>query len=156
MRLMRSKHFLILFTVIVPMAGIPASQTFGADDVTFETVEFIFERQTYRIEIAQTWEQRQQGLMFRNHLSEHSAMLFVYPVAGYHRIWMKNTLIPLKVVWINDNEVVTHIQRLKPCEIDPCPSYGSDKRSRYIVEFHDNFNELQIGDRLTGISRLAQ
>ncbi len=149
------QNFIQVFMVVI-VAGMLNIDPLNAEQISFDAAEVIIKGHPYRMEIAGTGQQRQQGLMFRRHLSAQSAMLFVYPVTGDHRIWMKNTLIPLMVVWLDDDETVIHTQRLEPCKADPCPSYGSDGASRYIIEFHAEFKDLEIGDRLSGIHKLAQ
>jgi len=153
-KLFKQKFVQVFITVIV--AGISHIDLLIADQISFDTAKVMIKGHTFRMELAETARQRQQGLMFRKYLSKQSAMLFVYPKAGDHRIWMKNTLIPLMVIWLDDNETVIHTQRLEPCYVDPCPSYGSNDLSRYIIEFHAEFMDLKIGDRLPGIRRLAQ
>lgn len=78
-------------------------------------------------------------------------MLFVYPQAGDHRIWMKNMLIPLRVYWIDANSVVIGVQRLEPCNVEPCPVYAVAGDSQYILELGDYDHPLDVGDKIENI-----
>ena len=107
----------------------------------------------YSIEIAKTSSQRQQGLMFRESLDIREGMLFVYPRSGNHRIWMKNTLIPLSVIWLDGNETVIEVKNLPPCKLDPCPIYGVSKPAKYIIELSAEVTGIKSGDSIKGVKR---
>ncbi len=94
--------------------------------------------QCYDVELAETPEERQQGLMYRDHLARNSGMLFVFEESKAHQFWMKNTLIPLDIIWINaEYRVVEILQNVQPCEEDPCPVYGSlDTEALYVLELN--------------------
>ncbi|MDR1647942.1 MAG: DUF192 domain-containing protein [Zoogloeaceae bacterium] len=70
----------------------------------------------YRIEteVAATPEQRMTGLMQRRHLGINQGMLFVFPQAEQPCMWMKNTLIPLSVAFIDDEGVIVNIRDMQP------------------------------------------
>lgn len=67
-----------------------------------------------RAEIAYTYETRAQGLMFRKSLGPNEGMLFVFPRAESHCMWMKNTLIPLAVAFIDDKGKIVSISEMRP------------------------------------------
>lgn len=67
-----------------------------------------------RAEIAYTYESRAQGLMFRKHLGPNEGMLFVFPQSDSHCMWMKNTLIPLAVAFIDEKGKVVSISEMRP------------------------------------------
>ncbi len=88
-----------------------------------------------RVEIVANDEARAQGLMFRDRVREGTGMLFVFPQVGDHSFWMKNTLIPLDIIWIDDASRVVHVKHdLPPCKADPCPSYAPGVAGRYALE----------------------
>ncbi|MDJ0776332.1 MAG: DUF192 domain-containing protein [Gammaproteobacteria bacterium] len=107
--------------------------------------------QAYRVEMAVTSRQRQLGLMFRRELGDDRGMLLVYPQSGDHRVWMKNMTIALRVFWLDEDFRVIASRRLEPCETSPCPVYGADTASRYILELSDREHPVQIGDTFTGL-----
>ncbi len=139
---------------MLQVVGLLMTSSLAVDKNEFKITHIQINEQSYTLELARTRSQRQQGLMFRTSLSDYSGMLFSYPNPGYHRIWMKNTLIPLTVIWLDVNEVVIGIKKLQPCVADPCPSYGVNKFSSYVIELNFNNNEFSIGDSMPGLKNL--
>jgi uncharacterized membrane protein (UPF0127 family) len=91
----------------------------------------------YAVEVAKTPEERSQGLMFRQNLDEDKGMFFIFPQDGIHSFWMKNTLIPLGVVWINaDKKIVFISENTPPCQTEPCPPVHPNQNARYILEIN--------------------
>ena len=128
-------------------------QAVYAAAIEFDRSSLIINGVQYSIEIAKSPIQRQQGLMFRGNLDIHQGMLFVYPQPGNHRIWMKNTLIPLSVIWLDDNETVIGVKILAPCKFDPCPSYGVSRPAKYIIELNSEVTSVKSGDIIKGIKQ---
>ena len=86
-------------------------------------------------EIAADEDTRQQGLMFRDRLADDRGMIFLFPQSGEYPFWMKNTLIPLDMIWIDDGHHIVHITHdVPPCKADPCPSYPPNARAKYVLE----------------------
>lgn len=98
-----------------------------------------FENKSFQVEIAQTDEERQQWLMYRESLDEDRWMLFVFPNEWIHSFWMKNTLIPLDMIRINkvdwENRVVD-IKTAQPCITSDCEIYLPDWISKYVLEIN--------------------
>ena len=106
-------------------------------------------------EVARTPREQQLGLMRRQSLAKDRCMIFIYDEDGNHRIWMKNCLIALDVVWIReDGTVVETSERTPPCSPilgDDCPTYGGTVPARHFVEFPAGTLArigLRKGDRL--------
>ncbi|MFT5224964.1 MAG: uncharacterized membrane protein (UPF0127 family) [Polaribacter sp.] len=129
-------------------------QSLGATEITFNTTTLAINQNVYRLEIAKTQDQRRHGLMFREKLGSKNGMVFIYPNSANHRIWMKNTKIKLTVIWIDEAGEVLDIQRLEPCQRDPCQSYGLNKLSRYIIELNHQAHKIKVGDEISGLSQL--
>jgi uncharacterized protein len=88
-----------------------------------------------RVEIANDDDLRAQGLMFRDHLEPGAGMLFFFPEDGEYAFWMKNTRIPLDMIWIDADRRVAAVKfEVPPCKADPCPSYPPNARARYVLE----------------------
>lgn len=103
-------------------------------------------------EIADTSERVMYGYMYRPEVREDEGMVFVYPEAGWHSFWMKNTLVPLDIIWLDDDFSIIHMQAPAPvCKADPCPSFGPMRASRYILEARAGTaarERLKPGDRI--------
>ena len=75
------------------------------------------------VEVMRTPRQIQRGLMYRAHLPPDQGMLFVFPRAGERRFWMKNTLVPLDMVFIGpDGKIGRIAANTVPMSLDPVPS----------------------------------
>jgi uncharacterized membrane protein (UPF0127 family) len=88
------------------------------------------------VEIAADDPTREQGLMFRDQLPQDRGMIFIFPANGVYPFWMKNTLIPLDMIWIDEAHKVNFVgSDIPPCKADPCGNYGSTTmQSRYVLE----------------------
>ena len=106
----------------------------------------------YQLEIADTNRRKTQGLMYRKTLDQSAGMLFVYNQPGDYRIWMKNTLIPLTVIWLDEQARIIDKKILQPCRSSNCPVSAASKPSKFIIELHpDEFDRYKQGDQLPQI-----
>lgn len=114
--------------------------------------EVCFKEKCFKVEIANNEIERSQGLMFRQNLSENEGMLFIFPKEDNYNFWMKNTLIPLDIIWISKDKEVIYIQKnVLPCQKDPCQKYISPKKAQYVLEINANQTEkteINIGDKI--------
>lgn len=110
-----------------------------------------------KLELALTNEERATGLMFRDHLEPDWGMLFVFDTEGYWPFWMKNTLIPLDMLWLDRDGVVVEIKSpVEPCRLDPCPSFTPTAPGRAVLEMGAGVaarHGVKVGSRLklTGV-----
>ena len=87
------------------------------------------------VDLAIDAETRAQGLMYRDRLAEDAGMLFFFPQSEVQSFWMKNTVIPLDIIWIDEARKIVHVkQDVPPCRFDPCPSYDPGVPARYVLE----------------------
>jgi uncharacterized protein len=87
------------------------------------------------VEIADTVDERATGLMYRKSLPEDFGMFFIFDKSEPVRFWMKNTLVPLDMVFFDSDYQVIKMQKAaSPCEKDPCPIYYSEKPTKYVLE----------------------
>ncbi len=93
------------------------------------------------LEVSSTPEERSKGLMFRDYLEEGSGMWFEFEKPEMHGFWMKNTLIPLDMVFVSENLTIVDIIRADPCVADPCPVYSPKAAARYVLEINQNASE---------------
>lgn len=88
----------------------------------------------FYVEIAATPEEQRVGLMFRESLPQDEGMLFIFDEESEKVFWMKNTLIPLDMVFFDSNWTVVEVKRgVLPCKDDPCERYKS-LPARYVLE----------------------
>jgi len=102
-----------------------------------------------RVEIANDDFERARGLMYRTALAENRGMLFVYREEQKLTFWMKNTLIPLSIAFMDAEGRIVDIQDMEPLDDDP-PSYVSTEPARYALEVNQGFFEergVEVGDR---------
>ena len=115
------------------------------------TKKVIINEKSFNVEIADNQIERSQGLMFRKELEENSGMLFLFESSGKHSFWMKNTLIPLDMIWIDENlEIVFIFENAQPCE-ETCDSITPDKNAKYVLEINSGLVEkynFKIGDEI--------
>jgi uncharacterized membrane protein (UPF0127 family) len=142
----------LIYVVVIIL--ISSFDSIGATEITFDTTTLTINHDVYILEIAKTQDQRHQGLMFRKKLGAKNGMVFVYPNSANHRIWMKNTKIKLTVIWIDKGGKVLGVQRLEPCQRDPCKRYGLNQPSRYIIELNLQVHNIKIGDEILGLNHL--
>lgn len=106
-------------------------------------------------EVADTSNKRAQGLMNRTAMEEDHGMLFIFPELGYWTFWMKNTKIPLDILWLDKKGTIIHIEANVPIctrTDDHCPRHYSYKQSWQVLELNAGIAEkLQLlpGSRLT-------
>ncbi|MEO5629288.1 MAG: DUF192 domain-containing protein [Thermomonas sp.] len=92
----------------------------------------------YAIEIADDDAERARGLMFRDAMIEDHGMLFIHDRQEPQAYWMKNTKIPLDILYFDNGRKLVGQQRdVPPCSLgDACPSYPSNAPARYVLELN--------------------
>lgn len=101
-------------------------------------------------QVAQTPQQRMTGLMYRTAMQPHEGMLFIFEEAGVQCFWMKNTLIPLSIAFLDDAGKIVNLDEMKPQSLD---SHCSKKSVRFVLEMNTGwFNKrgLKAGDSIQG------
>jgi uncharacterized protein len=134
---MRSELVVVAATVLVMTCGVnssPAPTAHAQPAPTGPRVVFP-DGHVVQVEVAADDATRQQGLMYRDRLASDHGMLFFFPQAGNYPFWMKNTLIPLDMIWIDDQKRIAHVaNNVQPCKADPCPSVPPNADARYVLE----------------------
>ncbi len=92
---------------------------------------------TFNTELATTDATRERGLMFRTHMAKNHAMLFVFRQSYPQSFWMKNTLIPLDILFFDQQRKLVAMQlNAAPCRTNPCPTFPSNVPARYVLELN--------------------
>ncbi|MFK3649661.1 DUF192 domain-containing protein [Lysobacter enzymogenes] len=94
--------------------------------------------QRFEVEVAKTAEQRSRGLMFRDQMAADRGMVFVHDSEDLQAYWMKNTKIPLDILYFDSRRRLVSQQRnVPPCSAgDRCPPYPSEAPARYVLELN--------------------
>ena len=131
---------LVLITVAAACAGGPRVALIAPDGA---------ERALVKIEIADTTAARELGLMYRKHLDEDAGMIFVFPATDRLSFWMKNTEIPLDMIFADAaGKIVGIVENAEPFSEKPV---GVAAASCYVLEVNGGFaqrHHVKPGDRL--------
>jgi uncharacterized protein len=109
--------------------------------------------QTIKAEVAANDAQREKGLMFRTQMGKNDGMLFVFPQLGYHAMWMRNTLIPLSVAYMDESGKILSIHEMEPKTETPHQAAGP---ARYALEMNAKWfaqHKVVAGDTIKGLEK---
>jgi uncharacterized membrane protein (UPF0127 family) len=104
------------------------------------------------IQIAYTEFDRELGLMFRKSMNENQGMLFIFPDIGIRSFWMRNTLIPLDMIFVDSSKTILNIAKNTTPYSDA--SYTSSGPAKYVVEVNGGYTDrhkITPGDRINWI-----
>ena len=108
--------------------------------------------QRFQVELARTPNEQARGLMFRESLPADAGMLFIFQSEKPRSFWMKNTRIPLDILYFNSKlELVSAARNARPCAVQACPPYPSEGPAMYVLEINGGLSgELGVtrGDEL--------
>ena len=121
-----------------------------------EKIKLTIENVEFTVEIAQTPAERAKGLADRTDLCSQCGMLFIFGADGNHAFWMKNTLIPLDIIWLNKNwQVVDFVAFAQPQAGRPdeeLPVYHPKTPARYVLELPggtvEKIKGFKVGSRV--------
>ena len=121
------------------LAGLALSATAWAQNgpqPRLRTVDLGAGMHVIRVELAVTPDQQQTGMMFRKEMGPNEGMLFVNEVAGVRCFWMRNTLIPLTIAFIEDDGTIVNLADMKPRSEE---SHCSLKPVRFALEMNQGW-----------------
>lgn len=103
----------------------------------------------FNVELAANHKEQEKGLMHRESMPDDQGMIFTYPSPQHSYFWMKNTLIPLDIIFVGSDNRIIHIHKgAKPHDLTPIPSGGL---SRAAIEVNagivDKFG-ISVGDKV--------
>jgi uncharacterized membrane protein (UPF0127 family) len=135
----------------LPLVACALASTLTACAASGPSVELKGHR--FAIEIAADDAARARGLMFRDQMPADHGMLFLFDNSQPRVFWMKDTHIPLDILFFDqDYKLVSMQQRVPPCRSDPCAQYASDGPAQYVLELNSGTADklgVKAGDKLT-------
>jgi uncharacterized membrane protein (UPF0127 family) len=126
-------RFLPLLVVALALAGCGGDGA-DADRPARAVISTESGEVTVEVEIADSEDERAEGLMGRTELSDDAGMIFVFPQETSGPFWMKDTLIPLSIAFYNEGGRIVRILDMEPCRSDPCPLYDPGAAFRGALE----------------------
>ena len=142
----RAARFLLLAALAVAPVAIA--------ETALKTTHLKVGAHALKVEVARSDPEREKGLMFRQKLGRDDGMLFIFEEPAYHSMWMKNTLIPLSVAFVDAQGVILNILDMEPQTLDSHMSAGP---SVYAIETNKGWfaaKKIKAGDRVTGLPPL--
>jgi uncharacterized membrane protein (UPF0127 family) len=144
---------IILSILAVALTAFALTRLLADRPAPTERARIAFEHAAFTVEVAATTQQLRQGLQKRPRLDPDHGMLFLFPSGHNAQFWMKDTLIPLDILWMDQNLRVTYMEKsVPPCRRDPCPRYGPGTTSHYVLEINAGESDrarIGTGDRAT-------
>ena len=134
-------------------AAILVAATSAAAQERLRTTTIKVGAHALKVEVAATDPQRSLGLMNRPKLGQDDGMLFIFDEPAYHSMWMKNTLIPLSVAFVDAQGTILNILDMEPQTLEPHVSAGP---SIYAIETNKGWfaaKKVKAGDKVTGLPR---
>lgn len=116
--------------------------------------DVVINGKTIQVELAQTPQSQRYGLMNRFILPENQGMLFVFKSVQPLSFWMKNTKIPLDILYFDSKGILVDYAEAEPCLKDPCQSYPSKTSGQYVLEIGKGERKrlgIELGDQLQKI-----
>jgi len=105
----------------------------------------------FTVEVADTPDKLQLGLMFRESMPRDHGMLFIFSGESMRSFWMKNTKIPLDIIYFDRNLQLVSVANAKPCRTPACRGYPSTGPAMYVLELNAGLADelgLAAGDQL--------
>ena len=115
-----------------------------------ESIGLTIKNQDYYLEVAQTSSERSNGLSNRDKICPNCGMLFVFNKEGIYPFWMKDTKIPLDMIWLDSNYKIVKITTVIETNNSE-KSYANEQPAKYVIELNANeaFKlDLKIGDTI--------
>ena len=126
-----------------------------AADAPLRTITVKVGPHPLKVEVAETDAQREKGLMFRKSMPKNDGMLFIFDEPAYHAMWMKNTLLPLSVAFLDRDGVILNIMDMEPQTLESHQAAGP---AVYAIETNVGWyaeHKVKAGDKVTGLPKAA-
>jgi len=142
----------IIVIIVLVLLALGFSYWYNNGSIFGEITSVCFEERCFAVEIADSDEERRIGLMFRESLGLDNGMLFIFEEERNYLFWMKDTFIPLDIIWINKEREVIFVANAVPCLTDgECNLINPIRKALYVLEVNSGIvNEigLKVGDKV--------
>ncbi|MGH8214247.1 MAG: DUF192 domain-containing protein [Rhodanobacteraceae bacterium] len=134
---MRPAYWLFVPIVAAALACAACAAAPAAPATSADVPTIVLNSHRFTVEIADTPPARAHGLMDRTEMPADHGMLFIFPDSEPRTFWMKDTLIPLDILFFDEAQRLVSVQEDVPqCRSDPCPVYPSIAPARYVLELN--------------------
>ncbi len=143
----------MLLRLFILLLGVSPWLTFPATAQSLPTIELTAGMHRIEAEVVNTMETRMRGLMKRESMPAQHGMLFVFDAEARHCMWMKNTLLPLSVAFLDDDGRIINVEEMKPQTLN---THCAARPARYALEMNGGWfrqRGLKAGTTLKGIDR---
>lgn len=142
------RKFLYLFIILWL-----SFSSLNANEIKFKKSLIVIKTQNseyiFNVEVAETALERSRGLMYREQLKQNEGMLFIYPEKQIIKMWMKNTFIPLDMIFIDENgKIIKIIKMTSPKDLTPI---GPEVKLKSVLEINGgltSYLNINIGDKI--------
>lgn len=144
------KHHILTLSIIVILiagGGIIASQMQACHNIKVTLPDSTI----ITAEVADSFAERNRGLSNRDHLAADKGMLFLFSSSDRYSFWMKDTRIPLDLIWIKDNRVVD-LASLEPEQRNTIPQYTPREEATAVLELNQGqaaLHGITVGQPIT-------
>lgn len=143
----------VLQILIAPIALLVMAHSAAAQQAQLPITELFAGMHRIEAEVAATPETRQIGLMRRTLMPPQRGMLFIFPEQAQHCMWMRNTLLPLSVAFLDDAGRIINVEDMQPRTED---NHCAARPARYALEMNLGWfrsRNLQPGFAISGIEK---
>ncbi len=150
------KKILVAYGVLIVVVLLLAFLKFGGTNLipSFGSKTAEINKHTYNLLIANDDKSRQVGLSNRKSLDQNTGMIFIFPKKGIYSFWMKNTQIPLDMIYINDEKIVYIVKNAPPQagKAGNLPIYTPTNEANFVLEINGGQSDkykFKTGDKVT-------
>jgi uncharacterized protein len=131
----------IFYKLLIVLSFLSSISALARDDVNHKhSITLHINQHAIKAEVARTTEERSKGLMNRKHMAANAGMLFVFEQAQIVSMWMKNTLLPLSVAFIDEQGHIINIAEMQPQTLD---THSSLAPAKYALEMNAGWFDKQ-------------
>jgi uncharacterized membrane protein (UPF0127 family) len=126
----------------------PTTKPAGPQPQSLPTITLTLGGRPFRIQVADSEGEHQIGLMYRDSMPADHGMIFIFPDERLREFWMKNTRIPLDIIYLDRRGQIVSIKQMKPYDLTGVPS---DRPARFAIELNQGIARqinLKVGDRI--------